>query len=493
MTKDRILKTVFGELLMGGTGLLFLLLFSYMTSPVFPYSYGWDSAFFQLVGAGMTRGYLPYRDFFDMKGPWLFLIQYAGQLLIYGKTGIFLIQYVSLWSTLFLCRRIFKVYFNERRLWCQFLCLIPLCLILAPTMEGGNLTEEWSLPFLFLALYWALPFLLKKQKTHSPYRAFGYGCCFGVLMLIRITNSVLICAIILTVACALIRERQWKNFAFHVIAFLAGILAAFVPPLLYFGRFGEIKDMLYCTFVFGFQYGTEGFALGTGRLFLITLFLPVFLFCICHVKNSRLWLLIILYTGGMCVTLGMGNSTLHDYMLILPGVMLGIWQAADAVHKGQLGERNVSDRRRLLAGMVLFTCLLYPCYKTIGSCQEIIRQASERSVYDHVMETAALIPVEERECVWGYGVPLRWYIIADIMPYNKYCGWQDHYMKLSPAIEEEIMGMLRDAPPKWVVTKAPLEIENEGVNKELKEKYKVACENEDFILFCKIQNDSERE
>lgn len=45
------------------TGILFLLFFSYMTSPLFPWAHGWDSAFFQLVGAGMTKGYLPYRDF----------------------------------------------------------------------------------------------------------------------------------------------------------------------------------------------------------------------------------------------------------------------------------------------------------------------------------------------------------------------------------------------------------------------------------------------
>ena len=47
---------------------------SLSTTPLLCYSVGQDAAFFQLVGQGMTRGMLPYRDFFDMKGPYLFLI-----------------------------------------------------------------------------------------------------------------------------------------------------------------------------------------------------------------------------------------------------------------------------------------------------------------------------------------------------------------------------------------------------------------------------------
>ena len=50
---------------------LFLTVYSVTTSPITAYS-GLDSAFFQLVGQGMTEGLLPYRDFFDMKGTYLF-------------------------------------------------------------------------------------------------------------------------------------------------------------------------------------------------------------------------------------------------------------------------------------------------------------------------------------------------------------------------------------------------------------------------------------
>ena len=66
--------------------------FASNSSPLTPNFVGSDSAFFRLVGQGMTKGMLPYRDFFDMKGPYLFLIEYLAQLVSYGRLGIFIIE-----------------------------------------------------------------------------------------------------------------------------------------------------------------------------------------------------------------------------------------------------------------------------------------------------------------------------------------------------------------------------------------------------------------
>lgn len=460
-------------------GFIFLLLFSYMTSPLFPYAHGWDSAFFQLAGAGMTKGYLPYRDFFDMKGPWLFFFEYIGQLFVYGKSGVFLMQCICMGTTLLFCRKIYEKYFGGQGVWENLLVMIPFFAIMASTMEGGNLTEEWSLPFLFGTLYLALEFILEEKRIHKPQYAFVYGVCFGILALIRVTNSVLICAIVFTITVFLIIEKEWKNLLWNVFAFLIGVAAAFMPPLLYYGLFGEAGDMLYCTFVFGFIYGTEGFAMGTGMLFLVTLFFTVIVLGITGEKNVRLWMLAAVNTAGMCITLGMGSSTLHDYMLVIPGTMLGIWRMA-----GWLKGRKVQTYRRAAAAVaVLVICFSYPAYKLAGTAVTVKQQANDKTVWNHVMETVECIPQNERDSVWGYEVPLRWYSIADIMPYNRYCGWQEHYMKLSAQIEEEITLMIQEEPPKWIVTKATAVLENEMMIRQLKENYAVVIQNEDFILY----------
>ena len=86
---------------------IFLLFFARYASPLMPRENGWDAAFFRLVGQRMTEGCLPYRDFFDMKGPYLFFLEYISQMLIYGRMGAFLLEWVSLTLALLLVCRIF--------------------------------------------------------------------------------------------------------------------------------------------------------------------------------------------------------------------------------------------------------------------------------------------------------------------------------------------------------------------------------------------------
>ncbi len=465
------------------TGVIFLFIFSYMTSPLFPKSHGWDSAFFQLVGAGMTKGYLPYRDFFDMKGPWLFFFEYLGELIWYGRTGIFLVQCISFGMTLFLCCRIYRRFFGGKGFWDCFLMLLPFYVVMASTMEGGNLTEEWSLPFLFGPLYLSMDFLTGEKTEHKPVYGMIYGVCFGIISLIRITNAVLICAIVLTITVFLVIGKKWRNLVANGITFLAGVFLAFLPPLLYFGYFGEIRNMLYCTFIFGVTYGTEGFGFGTGRLFLITLFFSIFMFGILHVKNKRLWLLAVSNTFGTLITLGMGNSSLHDYMLVIPGMLLGVWVLAQSRREGKVG-----GSRKLLAMGMSILCFVYPAYKLAGAGNLALGQLRDGKVYEHVLETAACIPEEERNAVLGYEAPLRWYTIADIMPCSRYCGWQEHYMELVPEIEADMAEMFADQPPEWIVTKASAKIENRTVKRQMEQYYSLYKENEDFWLYRRVNS-----
>lgn len=99
------------------------------------------------------------------------------------------------------------------------------------------------------------------------------------------------------------------------------------------------------------------------------------------------------------------------------------------------------------------------------------------------METAECIPAKERDLVWGYEIPLRWYTIADIVPYSRYCGWQEHYMALSPRIAEEIEEMMDTAPPEWIVCKASAALTNQKMISELEEHYAVYTENEEYVLY----------
>ena len=191
-------------------------------------------------------------------------------------------------------------------------------------------------------------------------------------------------------------------------------------------------------------------------------------------------MLVLWNTAGMMITLGMGNSSFHDYILVIPGMMFGVWRIME------VWKRGMTDRRQgWLAIAVIILCFSYPCYKMAGTGLSILRQAEDDTTYQHVKETEGYIPMEERDSVWGYEIPLRWYTITDIMPYSRYCGWQEHYMQLSEQVEAEIKEMLEERAPKWIVTKTTAVIENETVKEQLRERYEVVMENADCRLYRK--------
>lgn len=144
---------------------VFLSFASYFTSPLTSL-YGSDSAFFQMVGQAMTKGMLPYRDFFDMKGPYLFFLQYAAQLICYGRLGCFIMQVVHLTATLWFGCRCIRLGLKKRSILGELLLLIPCAAVLGATMDGGNLTEELALPMLLGSLYLLLHAMQQDAVRH---------------------------------------------------------------------------------------------------------------------------------------------------------------------------------------------------------------------------------------------------------------------------------------------------------------------------------------
>lgn len=90
--------------------LLYLFIMATSVSPIVLNDTGSDSAFFRLVGQGITRKMLPYRDFYDQKGPYLFFIEYLGQIISYGRSGIFFLLWLNYILCLFVVIKIYELF-----------------------------------------------------------------------------------------------------------------------------------------------------------------------------------------------------------------------------------------------------------------------------------------------------------------------------------------------------------------------------------------------
>jgi len=111
---------------------------------------GHDSGIFLYFGAQILRGRLPYRDLWDHKPPLIFYIDALGLWLGGGsRMGLWFLELAALAAAALLAFYLLKRPFG---VWPAGIAAAATILNLTFLLEGGNLTEEFALPFQFLAL-----------------------------------------------------------------------------------------------------------------------------------------------------------------------------------------------------------------------------------------------------------------------------------------------------------------------------------------------------
>lgn len=494
----RILEPV----VLGLAALGFLLICSLSTTPLLSYEVGQDAAFFRLVGQGMTQGLLPYRDFFDMKGPYLFWMEYLGQRLIFGRLGVFLVQWVCLTVSLVFAKKSLDVAFPEKGcpLLLSLLLMLPCAVILSYTMQGGGLTEELSLPFLMPCLYVFLRYLRgtrlpsPENQDHPPLWGFLYGLVFGIMALIRITNAALLGAILLTVTVNLFAWKRFRNFFANVGSFLLGVLVGVLPGLLWAWWRGILGDMLNQVFVLGFRYsGEAGFIQKLMSLLnlwpcLFTGLLPLIVLLIYRVRDWKSWLFTLSALATLLLAAAMGNGYAHYFVLSLPLVVYGAYLLAAQTRKRF--RRRAGDRVACLILSVLLLLgslaaqwpLLYPQVNVeIRYAMYFARTHQENSrEFDGLKALTAQVPEGEDVYIYGFPSCSRLYLLSNRLPCLRYCDWQAHYIDLMPEIRETVTDYMKNG--SYVLTPQE-EVSPREIQELLQIDYQILDTRENMILW----------
>lgn len=461
----------------------FLGIFSVYTSPLTKLQ-GGDAAFFRLVGQAMTNGMLPYRDFFDMKGPYLFLIEYLSQLFCFGRFGCFIYQCINLFAILLILDRIHLIAAAGLGYIKRFILLLPYAWIMAATFEGGNLTEEFSLPFILICVYYAVKYLCTHDQHRHPARyAMLYGACFGILSLIRITNAVTICVFVLYILITLVVKKSYKNILHNAIAFIAGFVLGIAPAVLYCLYHGIFTEMLNCVFLFGLTYANEDgmihwFFLQIDKLiFVLPLLLPTVIASVSSYKNQAIRHLIWLDLIFLLLVLSTGRSYPHYFTLIIPHTALGFVIVA---HDISCNDPQAKTAHKYAAIVCVFLVSLSGMVIKHGGFF-LLSSTSDRWVDHNAISIAEKIPENDRNSVYTYGIGSAWYTQTGLYPCIKYCAWQQSYIQLKPEIKDELIETFQSTPPHFVVTNKTEQ--PEFLQTVLNQQYYLFAENDSYDLW----------
>ncbi|KNZ40174.1 hypothetical protein [Acetobacterium bakii] len=447
--------------ILSGVALLFLLFFSYGTSPLFTNNYGIsDSSVFLIIGKEIANGAVPYIDIFDHKGPILFFLEALGWLIKPNGIGIFFIQWIFMTLNLIIILKIGALFFNKKLAW---ILIIFFLLILASTFEGGNLTEEYCLPFLLLPLYLSLKYFKKLPQgipMHPPLYALVYGMCFTLIVFIRLNNAVLICAIVLVVMIQLLSNKAYRNFFDNALTFLSGSFGVFSVIAIYFLINHAFGEMIYGTFLFNMKYaeGLTGittpdelvkFAYSVSPVIFSGAMGIIYLF---KKENLYIGLILIIGSAATFFSLLLGGVFYHYFILTTPCFILGIILMIDLYVKNRKriwveGYRPVA----IVIGMLFIgTAGIYLNFldETIN---DIAINQPQRDYYENALSIKSSIPQGDLDSVFGYSVPAGWFLMADITPCYKYFTLQEWWGLYDPEVILETNEMLENNPPKWIV------------------------------------------
>ena len=237
-------------------------------SPLYPFN-PWDDAncFFTL-GRGITKGFVPYRDLYEQKGPLLYLI-YALAALISQKS------FIGAWIVECIASSVFAIFsWKTVKLFTKpsgfSIALVPVLLGVTYTVRmfnfGGN-AEELCFPLLSIALYFGIRSIVINKELPSNTEALICGLITASLFWIKYTFIGFMLGFVVLILILALKQKEFRKLWSLIWRFLSGFLIITVPILIYFAA-SKSLDALFEAYFYNniFLYHTASDVTGLASI-----------------------------------------------------------------------------------------------------------------------------------------------------------------------------------------------------------------------------------
>ncbi len=227
-----------------------ILLFTSRSSFFFPYN-NWDDAnSYFTMGKGLMNHMVIYRDLYDQKGPFLYLL-YGICYLISNNSfkGVFLFEIIAATLFLYYSFQIIRRHCNIKIIY----MLIPFLaagIYSSKSFYWGGAAEEFCLPMFAYSLYILNKFLYPvsgdKKISESTKDIFIVGLLTGITSLIKYTMLGFYFAFGVIVLILIIYREGFVKAIKPALIYFLGIVIPFIPWFIFFGVNGALDDWYRC-------------------------------------------------------------------------------------------------------------------------------------------------------------------------------------------------------------------------------------------------------
>ncbi len=271
------------------------------------------------MGKGMMNGLVIYRDLYDQKGPYLYLLNGIAYLISKRSFfGIFLFEVAAAAVSLYYTFKTAVIFCREK----TALLLIPpvaVCLYSSNSFYKGGAAEEYCLPMLIYSFY--MLFRISKEneypeKEKIQKQAFLIGIFAGVTALVKYTMLGFYLGFgVFAILFMLIGKEKLRNIIRYLLIFLGAFFLPFLPWLVYFGFNGALDDWYRCYvynnlfFYSAIREHTENLS---GRLYELAKYAY-------WLMRDNLSYFLLIFAGALGLLLEKGNAVRR---IFLPGMAL---------------------------------------------------------------------------------------------------------------------------------------------------------------------------
>ncbi|MDR1441647.1 MAG: hypothetical protein LBJ02_04540 [Bifidobacteriaceae bacterium] len=223
-------------------------------SPLAPWSNalpGTDSGNFLYEGHRVLTGHTPYLDFFDHKGPLIFLINAAGDWLA-GRVGVWLIEWICLGASAVICARALAPLVGR---WAATAAGGWLIIACGAYLESGNLTEEYALPLGMAACAVFIRFARTGVLRWHGAAVLGLTC--GAALMLRPTAIALWAVYCLAIALSMVIGRRIREVLAATGWFVAGLVVVTAPVVAWLAARGALGACFEQMFLFNAEYASR--------------------------------------------------------------------------------------------------------------------------------------------------------------------------------------------------------------------------------------------
>jgi len=208
----------------------------------------WDDAnsYFSM-GKFMMNGGIIYRDLYDQKGPYLYLL-YGLAYLISNDTffGVFLMEIVSITAFLLAGYRTMRLYCSERSA-CILLPVLAMGTLSSLSFYWGGAAEEFCIPLMAWSLYMSLRYFKEEYPEVPGWKTILLNGIFaGIIMQVKYTMLGFYFAWMAMMALMHFTPANIKKSIRNCLVFLGGMGLTMIPWLIYFGIHGALDDWYQC-------------------------------------------------------------------------------------------------------------------------------------------------------------------------------------------------------------------------------------------------------